>query len=109
MALMSKAAGMSVITETIFENRFRHVDEMRGMKANIKIFADSAVIKGEKRLCGAEVEATDLRAGAALTLLSLAAEGESRVNNVRFIDRGYQNFEGALQSLGADIRRENRK
>ena len=107
MALMSVTKGTSIISESIFENRFRHADEMRRMGADIKIIGDAAVIKGKDKLSGAEVEATDLRAGAALVLLGLVAEGETLVDNVHFIDRGYQNLELSLRSLGADIRRED--
>lgn len=107
MALMATCKGTSIISESIFENRFRHADEMRRMGADIKIIGDSAVVKGKEKLTGAEVEATDLRAGAALVLLGLVAEGQTLVNNVYYIDRGYQNLEFSLRVLGADIRREN--
>lgn len=106
MALMAKAKGTSIITETIFENRFRHADEMRRMNADIKIFGDTAVVWGRNHLYGANVEATDLRAGAALVLLALAAEGITNVEHIHYIDRGYQSLEYSLQSLGAQIRRE---
>ncbi len=106
MALMAKAKGTSVITETIFENRFRHADEMRRMNADIKIFGDTAVIWGRENIYGANVEATDLRAGAALVLLALAAEGITQIDNIHYIDRGYQSLEHSLNSLGGNIRRE---
>ena len=109
MALMSIASGSSVITESIFESRFKHVSEMRRMGAKIKLAGDCAVVFGQNYLQPAVVESSDLRAGAALILMALSAEGESRVRNAQFIDRGYQQIEKSLSSLGADIRRENRE
>jgi UDP-N-acetylglucosamine 1-carboxyvinyltransferase len=96
------------VTETVFENRFMHVDELKRMGAHIKIDGRSAVIRGTKQLTGAPVTATDLRAGAALVLAGLAADGETSVSGVSHLDRGYQDFVGKLRALGADIeRREN--
>ena len=105
MALMSVANGTSVICESIFENRFKHADEMRRMGADIKIVGEAAVVRGKELLKGAHVEATDLRAGAALTLMGLYAEGETTVDNVAYIDRGYQSLEESLSAVGADIYR----
>ena len=103
--LLSTIKGTSVITETIFENRFMYVQEMNRMGANIKIDGRSAVIEGVEKLTGAEVKATDLRAGAALILCGLAAEGETVVSDIFHIDRGYHNLEEKLQNLGANIER----
>ncbi|WHH57588.1 UDP-N-acetylglucosamine 1-carboxyvinyltransferase [Petroclostridium sp. X23] len=105
MSLMSIIDGTSIITETIFENRFMHASELKRMGANIKIDGRTAVIEGIKKLTGAQVKATDLRAGAALVLAGLAADGETEIGEVEHIDRGYHNFEKKLISLGAKIRR----
>lgn len=107
MVLMSLAEGISVITETVFENRFLHVEELKRMGADIRIEGPSAIIRGVGRLWGAPVRATDLRAGAALVLAGLAAEGTTEVSGAAHIDRGYVNLVGKLRSLGADIRRES--
>jgi UDP-N-acetylglucosamine 1-carboxyvinyltransferase len=103
MALLLRAEGTSVITETVFENRFMHVEEFRRMNANIKIEGRSVIINGPCKLQGAEVQATDLRAAAALILAGLVAEGYTRVTELKHLDRGYVNFHGKLASLGADI------
>jgi UDP-N-acetylglucosamine 1-carboxyvinyltransferase len=105
MALMLKAKGTSMVTETVFENRFMHIDEFRRMNAKMKIEGRSVVIDGETNLQGAEVKATDLRAGAALVLAGLIAEGQTTVTNLYHIDRGYVDFVGKLQALGANIER----
>ncbi|WP_408008600.1 UDP-N-acetylglucosamine 1-carboxyvinyltransferase [Pseudalkalibacillus sp. A8] len=105
MALLLAANGTSVITETVFENRFMHVEEFRRMNGNIKIEGRSAVINGPVKLQGAEVAATDLRAGAALILAGLIADGYTRVTELQHLDRGYVNFAGKLASLGADVER----
>lgn len=105
MALMALAEGTSVITETVFENRFLHVEELRRMGADIRIEGASAIVRGVPRLYGVPVKATDLRAGAALVLAGLAAEGETEVSGLAHIDRGYVNLAGKLRSLGADILR----
>ncbi|EAX47452.1 UDP-N-acetylglucosamine 1-carboxyvinyltransferase [Thermosinus carboxydivorans Nor1] len=105
MALMTVAHGTSIITETVFENRFMHVDELKRMGANIKIEGRSAVVEGVPRLQGCPVKATDLRAGAALVLAGLAAEGQTEISCIHHIDRGYDNLVGKLKSLGADIER----
>jgi len=109
MVLMTLARGLSVISETIFENRFIHVGELRRMGANIKIEGSSAIINGVKGLSGAPVMATDLRASASLVLAGLAAEGETEVSRVYHLDRGYEKLEEKLASLGAHIRRDPRK
>lgn len=105
MALMTVARGTSVITETVFENRFMHVDELKRMGANIKIEGRSAVVEGPARLQGCPVKATDLRAGAALVLAGLAATGQTEIGYLHHIDRGYDNLVAKLQGLGADITR----
>lgn len=105
MALLCTVKGTSMIAETIFENRFMHVSEMKRMGANIKIDGRTAVIEGIDKLTGAEVKATDLRAGAALILCGLAAEGTTEIIDIHHIDRGYVNIEKKLKALGADIER----
>lgn len=105
MALMSIVEGTSIIIETIFENRFMHVSELKRMGANIKIEGRSAVIEGVKKITGAQVKATDLRAGAALVLAGLAAQGKTEIGDAKHIDRGYYEFEKKLASLGAKIER----
>ena len=105
MALMSVAEGASMITETIFENRFMHVPELCRMGANINVHGASAMVRGQGRLTGAEVMATDLRASVSLVLAALAAEGESVINRVYHLDRGYETLEGKLAACGAEIER----
>jgi UDP-N-acetylglucosamine 1-carboxyvinyltransferase len=105
MALLLKAKGTGMITETVFENRFMHVEEFRRMNANIKIEGRSVVTEGSANLQGAEVSATDLRAAAALVLAGLVSEGYTRVTELKHLDRGYVNFHGKLAALGADIER----
>lgn len=105
MALLSIADGTSVITETIFENRFMHTNELSKMGANIKVEGRTAVVQGEKTLEGAIVSATDLRAGAALILTGLVSEGETVVENIFHVDRGYVKIEEKLKKLGANIER----
>lgn len=107
MALMLHAEGTSIITETVFENRFMHVEEFRRMNANVKIEGRSVIIEGPSSLQGAEVAATDLRAGAALILAGLCADGITRVTELKHLDRGYVNITEKLQALGADIQRVN--
>lgn len=107
LAMLTVAKGTSIITETIFENRFKHVDELTRMGAKIKVEGRTAIIRGVPKLTGAIVAALDLRAGAALTLAALAAEGVSEIENVLHIDRGYEGLERKLQSLGAKIVRCN--
>jgi len=107
-SLVSLADGTSVVTETVFENRFMHVHELKRMGADIHIEGQSAIIKGVKKLSGCPVRASDLRAGAALVLAGLAADGETLIDDVeRFIERGYENFIGKINSLGGDFREIN--
>ncbi|MBB6176119.1 UDP-N-acetylglucosamine 1-carboxyvinyltransferase [Anoxybacillus tengchongensis] len=105
MALLMKAEGTSMVTETVFENRFMHVEEFRRMNADMKIEGRSVIINGPCQLQGAEVAATDLRAAAALILAGLAAEGYTRVTELKHLDRGYVRFHEKLAMLGADIER----
>jgi UDP-N-acetylglucosamine 1-carboxyvinyltransferase len=106
MAALTLAAGSSVVTETVFENRFMHVPELVRMGADIEVAAARRTCAGCAQLSGAPVMATDLRASAGLMLAGLAAEGETVVNRVYHIDRGYERIEEKLARLGADIRRE---
>lgn len=106
MAMLSKADGTSIINETIFENRFMHVNEMSRMGLNARVEGNSAILKGNSHLSGAKVRATDLRAGAALIIAGLLADGETEITEVYHIKRGYSNIVGKLQNLGADIRYE---
>jgi UDP-N-acetylglucosamine 1-carboxyvinyltransferase len=105
MALMTTAQGASMITETIFENRFMHVPELMRMGANINFHGTSAIVRGVKHLSGAPVMATDLRASVSLVLAGLAAEGETVLNRVYHLDRGYERLEEKLAACGADIER----
>jgi len=105
MALMSVAEGASMITETIFENRFMHVPELARMGANINVHNASAMVRGVKKLTGAPVMATDLRASVSLVIAGLAAEGETVINRVYHIDRGYERIEEKLKGCGAEIER----
>lgn len=103
MSLLTIAEGASMVTETVFENRFKHASELRRMGADITVEGRVALIKGVKKLSGAFVEATDLRAGVALILAGLAADGITVVENMGHIRRGYENIEGKLSQLGAKI------
>jgi len=105
MALVTQAEGTSIITENIFENRFMHVLELVRMGANIKIEGRRAVVRGKAPLSAAAVQASDLRASASLVLAALVAEGESIIDRVYHIDRGYENIEEKLKGIGAQIRR----
>ena len=105
MALMSVSDGAAMITETIFENRYMHVPELARMGANITIHGSSALVRGVEKLFGAEVMATDLRASSSLVLAGLAAEGETIINRVYHLDRGYENLEKKLAACGAEIER----
>lgn len=105
MALLTQAFGTSIVTETVFENRFMHVSELQRMGANIKVSGRQAIIHGPTQLTGANVKATDLRAGAALVLAGLTAQGETVVSEVQHIDRGYVRLVEKLQQLGAEIER----
>ncbi|HHC18818.1 MAG TPA: UDP-N-acetylglucosamine 1-carboxyvinyltransferase, partial [Euryarchaeota archaeon] len=95
--------GTSVIKETVFESRFLHISELKRMGANIELQGNTAIVNGVSKLKGAEVRATDLRAGAALVLAGLAAEDETTVYGLGHIRRGYENFEDKLRSLGGEI------
>ena len=106
MALMSKAQGTSIITETIFENRFMHVAELRRMGADISFKGSTAIVRGVRELKGTNVMATDLRASASLVVAALGAEGKTTIHRVYHLDRGYEKIEEKLTSLGADVRRE---
>jgi UDP-N-acetylglucosamine 1-carboxyvinyltransferase len=105
MALMTVAEGTSHIRETIFENRFMHVPELLRMGADIKVEGDTAIVTGHKQLKGAPVMATDLRASVSLVLAGLAAEGETIVNRVYHLDRGFERIEDKLKACGADVER----
>ncbi|MFV9510384.1 UDP-N-acetylglucosamine 1-carboxyvinyltransferase [Tepidibacillus sp. LV47] len=102
-ALLTKAKGTSIVTDNIYTSRFRHIDELRRMGANVKVEGRSAVIEGISELQGAKVKATDLRAGAALVVAGLMAKGVTQITDVYHIDRGYENLEKKLQALGATI------
>jgi UDP-N-acetylglucosamine 1-carboxyvinyltransferase len=105
MALMSTASGLSVLTETIFENRFMHVAELKRMGADIQINDRSAIVKGVPRLKGARVMATDLRASASLVVAALAASGTTEVSRIYHLERGYEDMMGKLKRLGANIKK----
>ncbi len=105
MALLATADGASMITETIFENRFMHVPELMRMGANVNLHGRSAMVRGTSDLTGAEVMATDLRASVSLVIAALAAKGETTVNRVYHLDRGYERLEEKLSACGADIER----
>ena len=102
---LSLATGISTVTESIFENRFKYVTELARMGAKIKVENNTAIISGVKGLSGAKLNAPDLRAGAALVLAALSAEGTSTINNINFIQRGYEAFDEKLRALGGDIRK----
>ena len=103
MATAVRGKGISAFTENIFESRFRHVDELRRMGADIRLYGKSALVFGVQTLRGADVAASDLRGGAALIIAALAAEGESTVDNMKYVRRGYEDIAGALRGLGAAI------
>jgi UDP-N-acetylglucosamine 1-carboxyvinyltransferase len=104
-ALLTVAEGRSIINESIWESRFKHVDELKKMGANIKVEGRTAIIDGVEKLSGAVVKATDLRAGAAMVIAGLIAEGTTEVLSIEHIDRGYPNIEDKFKALGADIKR----
>ncbi len=106
VALLSVAEGVGIVTENLFSDRFRYVDELVRMGADIRTEGHHAVIRGVDRLSGAPVRAPDIRAGAALVVAGLAADGVTVVSDPHHIDRGYENFAGKLSALGADVRRE---
>ena len=101
---LALASGSSLVVESIFENRFKYVDELTRMGTNIKVEGNTAMVIGVSKLRGAALKAPDLRAGAALVLAGLAAEGQTTVDDIKYIKRGYEDFEGKLASLGADIK-----
>jgi UDP-N-acetylglucosamine 1-carboxyvinyltransferase len=105
MAMIATSEGTGMVTETVFENRFMHVDELKRMGANIKIDGRTSVVEGVPKLTGCQVKATDLRAGAAMVLAGLVAEGETQIGYIHHIDRGYDHLVEKLVGLGADIRR----
>ena len=102
---LALASGTSIVTESIFENRFKYIDELTRMGANVKVEGNSAIITGVEKFTGARVSAPDLRAGAALVIAGLAAEGITVVDDIVYIQRGYECFEEKLRSLGAEIER----
>lgn len=103
MALLSTAEGTSLVMETMFEERFNHVNGLNRMGANISVSSRTALVQGVKLLMGAQLQVTDLRAGAALVIAAMMADGKSKVENIHYIDRGYEHFEHKLCGLGADI------
>ena len=105
MAMLAVSEGTGMVTETVFENRFMHVDELKRMGANIKIDGRTSVVEGVSKLTGCQVKATDLRAGAAMVLAGLVAEGETQIGYIHHIDRGYDHLVQKLVGLGADIKR----
>ena len=105
MAVNAVASGSSTITETIFENRFMHVQEMQRLGANIDIDGNTALVKGVSELEGATVMATDLRASASLVLAGLVAKGQTVIERIYHLDRGYENLEAKFNALGANVKR----
>jgi UDP-N-acetylglucosamine 1-carboxyvinyltransferase len=106
MAMLAVATGTSIATENVFESRFVYVDELRRMGADIRTEGHHAVIRGVERLSGAPVRAVDIRAGAAMVIAALCAEGETEISDIHHLDRGYEELEAKLGALGAEIRRE---
>ena len=105
LVLMTRAKGQSVLTENIFENRFMHVPELCRMGADIMIEGRTAIVRGPVKMKGAKVMATDLRASASLVIAALVAEGETLVDRIYHLDRGYDQMESKLRAIGADIER----
>jgi UDP-N-acetylglucosamine 1-carboxyvinyltransferase len=103
VAVLATAEGTSVVTENLFEGRFRYLDELARLGAQVRTEGHHVVINGVPRLTGASVRATDLRAGSSLVLAGLVADGETQVANAEHVDRGYEDFDGTLRSLGADV------
>jgi UDP-N-acetylglucosamine 1-carboxyvinyltransferase len=106
VTMLCVASGVAIVSENVFSGRFRYVDELRRMGADIRTEGHHAVVRGVPGLSGAPVRAPDIRAGAALVLAGLVAEGETQVSGVEHIDRGYEDFAGKLRAIGADIERE---
>jgi len=105
--VLTLANGTSIVTESIFENRFKYADELARMGAGIKIEGNTAIIDGRPYLTGARISSPDLRAGAALVIAGLAAQGETVIDDIKYIMRGYEDFDAKLRSLGASIRKVN--
>ena len=105
--VLTTAKGTSIIVENIFENRYKYVQELLRMGAKISTEGKIAVIKGVKRLYGANVKATDLRGGAALVMAGTAAKGTTKIENIEYIQRGYEKFDKKLQNIGVDIKIKN--
>ena len=105
VAIMSLADGSSVVTDTVYHDRFSHIPELSRLGANIKVENNTAFIRGKNTLVGAPVMSTDIRASASLIIAALAAKGETQISRVYHIDRGYENIEQKFEGLGADIRR----
>ena len=103
--VLALAEGSSMVTESIFENRFKYVDELGRMGAKIKVEGNTAYIEGVKSFCGVQLNAPDLRAGAALVIAALAADGISEIDDIEYIQRGYEDFEGKITNLGGIIKR----
>ena len=103
--MLSVATGVAIVSENLFAGRFRYVDELRRMGAEIRTEGHHAIVRGVPRLSGAPVRAPDIRAGAALVLAGLAADGVTEVSGAEHVDRGYEDLAGRLRSLGADIER----
>lgn len=104
-ALLTLAEGTSIVTEGIWDNRFRYVDELMRMGADISVDGRVAVVEGTGKLIAAPVKATDLRAGAAMVIAALAAEGTSQIEDIEYIERGYEELETKLRRLGAQIKK----
>jgi UDP-N-acetylglucosamine 1-carboxyvinyltransferase len=107
MAVLSRAEGTSVFEENIFESRYKHVDALNKMGADIKVYGKIAVVEGVNRLYGADVRATDLRGGASMVLAALSAEGTTTISDINHIDRGYEKIDVILSSAGAEIERKS--
>ena len=107
IALMSTATGSSIITDTIYHDRFSHVPELNRLGANISMENNVAIVRGVDKLKGAQVMSTDIRASASLVIAALMADGQSVISRVYHIDRGYEKIEEKFSALGADIRRES--
>ena len=107
MSVLCRASGTSVFEENIFEDRYRHVEALNRMGADIKVYGKIAVVEGVGRLYGADVSATDLRGGAAMIVAALSADGKTTISEAGHIDRGYERIEQILSSVGADIMRKS--
>ena len=109
MALLASAEGTSIVTENVFESRFMFVDELNRMGADIRTEGHHAVIRGVERLSAAPVRALDIRAGAAMVIAALSADGVTEIEDMYHVDRGYQDLEAKLLGLGAQVRRERER